>query len=596
MPWPVNFIAPSNSAAQISAVAAVSREPATMDVVWVNFDGSISWASWAAGAWFQSSDVVAAGSASVYSGIALASPASTMMLLWYAAPDGAMRQVSWSEQRFWLPSNQDGSFNELNLNNGGRGGMAAVARPPLSWVELLFTQKRGGLWHYSLNVDTSSMNWGPITGVGGASGLGVSAAALSPFQVDSWCVDESGSVYVIEGTPADPVELGPLKWGQPRRLSSTGSASLLGGLTSVARSATSAAMWYIGADGSILQYSTSDAGQSWTPDQVLQVAGLETGLAAVSLTPTTIDLFSVGQDGSVEDRSWSEGAGWNLVAAQPVDPGTASLSSRLAVVSPIPTGAAVTLVGQDGSVQVAAGWDTVPTPPAGLLGSSNYIFYSDCNNLQDVSVTVTVTEDIVPENANGWTIQLNGHSPSRLCTQQYVLALPPNSTELQYTIDNWYQVSPWGQVPPCPIWRKLVDIGSTTLAAGTTLFITLANNQNGIITGARFSIMHPVLPGSIEIPVVGSATLTELGIAVEDQAPITAFQLDICGPAGGGSTNFTSGAGMITYSASDQTPLTVLNSYPDCACSQDLGENSTMVYGTLPSGWASTVFNQSFHS
>jgi hypothetical protein len=602
MPWPVDFVAPANSAAQISAVAAVSREPATMDVVWVNFDGSVNWSSWAAGTWLWSGSVAPAGSASVYSGIALVSPAPTMMLLWYAAPDGAMRQASWSEHTFWQPSKQDGNFNQLKFNNGGSGGMAALVRTtPPSWVELLFTDNYGALWHYSHNVSSASnppgaaTSSGPITGPGYASGSGVSIAALSQLLLYSWCVSESGAVYIITGTPATS---GALKWGQPRMLAPAGSASTLGGLASVARSAASAAMWYIGAGGSIQQYSTGDAGQTWTPDQVLEVAGLDTGLAAVSLTTATIDLFSVGQDGSVEDRTWSDGAGWNPVGAQPVDPGTASLSSQLAVVSPIPAGPAVTLVGQDGSVQVATGWDMTPAPPTGLQGFSNYIFYSDCNNLRDVSVAVTVTDDIMPSNASGLSIQLNCYSPngSRLGAQQYALVLMANATELVYIIQNEFQGPPWGNVPPSPIQNNVAGIGSTVLAAGTTLTIALENDPDGVITGARFSVMYPAAPGVIEFPNSTFASLTGLGIAAEDQAPIVAFQLDICGPDNRAFTDFTSGAGTITYSASDQTPLTVLNSIPDCTGYWSTEENSTMAYGLLPSGWSSTVFNQPFHS
>ena len=38
---------------------------------------------------------------------------------------------------------------------------------------------------------------------------------------------------------------------------------------------------------------------------------------------------------------------------------------------------------------------TVPEPPGGLGGSSNYYLYSDCNPIVDLTVTINVTEDIV---------------------------------------------------------------------------------------------------------------------------------------------------------------------------------------------------------
>lgn len=75
-------------------------------------------------------------------------------------------------------------------------------------------------------------------------------------------------------------------------------------------------------------------------------------------------------------------------------------------------------------------------------------------------------------------------------------------------------------------------------------------------------------------------------------APIIAFEVVLAGPNGGQTTTLSSGAGTITYTASN--PLTVINYVPPCALTPNLGttENANSFYGELPPG-PSTRLTQS---
>jgi|HubBroStandDraft_6_1064221.scaffolds.fasta_scaffold652026_1 hypothetical protein len=41
-------------------------------------------------------------------------------------------------------------------------------------------------------------------------------------------------------------------------------------------------------------------------------------------------------------------------------------------------------------------WDMAPAPATACQDSPNYVYYSDCSTLRDVSIAVNMTEEIVP--------------------------------------------------------------------------------------------------------------------------------------------------------------------------------------------------------
>ncbi len=88
-------------------------------------------------------------------------------------------------------------------------------------------------------------------------------------------------------------------------------------------------------------------------------------------------------------------------------------------------------------------------------------------------------------------------------------------------------------------------------------------------------------------------TLTAIsGVDATDIAPITAFELNLVGPANSESATLSSGAGTITYAAT--SALTVLSSEPSCTESGYItAETANTVYGELPTG-SSNSFTQTF--
>jgi Ricin-type beta-trefoil lectin domain-like len=96
---------------------------------------------------------------------------------------------------------------------------------------------------------------------------------------------------------------------------------------------------------------------------------------------------------------------------------------------------------------------------------------------------------------------------------------------------------------------------------------------------------------------IGNQTMTLLslsGVTSNDVAPIVAFQVDFVDYLNGGNTVLSSGAGTITYTASN--PLTALSAPPACVDWNYITlETANSSYSVLPSN-ASTTLTQSFQT
>jgi hypothetical protein len=214
----------------------------------------------------------------------------------------------------------------------------------------------------------------------------------------------------------------------------------------------------------------------------------------------------------------------------------------------------------------------------GFGSAANQILFSDCNPLSGVSVTITVTEEIVCNVASGptsgFSFQLNAYSPTnyKCAWQQYVIALYGNT--LVGSVDNW-------PLTGNNIINSSSNIGSVPsdgIPAGYVLQITLQNDTENNITGMTF-----VVKDDQGKTIANSATvLTKIsGVSAADIAPIIAFELNLVGPVNGESTVLSSGAGTITYQAI--TPLTALSKEPPCAESDYFtGETANSLYSTMP--------------
>jgi hypothetical protein len=137
---------------------------------------------------------------------------------------------------------------------------------------------------------------------------------------------------------------------------------------------------------------------------------------------------------------------------------------------------------------------TVPPPDKGLGSNSNYILYSECKLLTDLTVTIHLTQDMVWESSSGTTkgfsFQLNAYSPKGAISawQQYVIIL--TDKKLQGAINNW-------PVTGDAIINERVNLLSKSdlrLPAEWELEISLRYDTNGVINGATYVVTDVGIP------------------------------------------------------------------------------------------------------
>jgi hypothetical protein len=229
--------------------------------------------------------------------------------------------------------------------------------------------------------------------------------------------------------------------------------------------------------------------------------------------------------------------------------------------------------------------------------NNNYVIgNSACSpNLQDVTVTVKVTTDLVSTsscgaaNNTGFSMQLNVNAPNTITNaqsawQQYVVEVGKKSFTAHTQL--WSAVAGEGFSAPEKAIEKVTSTG--TVPAGYTVEWKLTTDAS---TGNVRRVTYKVTNSS------GKSTSKTVSIPIANQAPIAAYQLDFVGYSDGCIATFTSGAGTITYEASS-TDFNALGSYPSCSIGPRglaiTAETSTNgVYGLLPSG-ASTKIVQDF--
>jgi hypothetical protein len=132
----------------------------------------------------------------------------------------------------------------------------------------------------------------------------------------------------------------------------------------------------------------------------------------------------------------------------------------------------------------------------------------------------------------------------------------------------------------------LANLPTNTLPAGYQIIITLLNDAADNITGATYTIINN--HGDI----VGNQTISLIDQPTQNLAPIVAFQLNFVGDIGGATTMLASGAGTMTYTASNA--LSVLNTEPSCVdWTYNTVEAANSMYSLLPDT-PSNTFTQSF--
>jgi hypothetical protein len=210
-----------------------------------------------------------------------------------------------------------------------------------------------------------------------------------------------------------------------------------------------------------------------------------------------------------------------------------------------------------------------------------------CNNLIGLSVTVIVDQDIVAvAGSNGFGFQINAYSAKGDYdgAQQYVVLVDPSTSPPQMTcmVDNWESKSQ----QLVNIQDELAALQTYSLPAGYKLTISLINDDFERITGATYLLMDN------QGHTIGNRTISFSDRPAMDLAPIVAFQMNFVGDINGATTTLSSGAGTMTYAASNL--MSVLNTEPACVdWTFSTVEAANSAYGLLPSA-PSQTFTQSF--
>jgi hypothetical protein len=221
-----------------------------------------------------------------------------------------------------------------------------------------------------------------------------------------------------------------------------------------------------------------------------------------------------------------------------------------------------------------------------LSSSHNLILVDNCKSLQNVTVTLHVTLDLVTSGNNGFSLQLNCYPQTNpqakyrdkpLNWFQYVIAVENNS--VQAGIQYWSEVKGFG-FSPSPNYVQFASVTSNQVPAGSVMRITLATASNGHVTGATFDFTDPS----------GSLSTYTFTFPSDCLCALYGFQVDLVGPPSGTHTcKFTSGLGVITYWVSSGT--LAVQSTNTCGGSQPgTGETSNVLYGDVVPASGQEIF------
>jgi hypothetical protein len=245
---------------------------------------------------------------------------------------------------------------------------------------------------------------------------------------------------------------------------------------------------------------------------------------------------------------------------------------------------------------------------------TNAVLTDQCQALDDVSVLLSVTEDLVTNDNGGFSLQLNAYPmPGVTCVGltlnwiQFVLYVSnvygPNTAAFQWQA--WAIGAPAGVWPkgqpkgptnpnqPVPAFTQppavITNVPSNRLPKGSSLSIALTTDPSHRVTKARFAVD---LPGAAEKSVIldfpasvpFNFTTGNTG-SVDAQFPIGGFQVNLVGPGNDSNATFTSGAGALGYSFPAGRSLSVQNGGVGAACGQypgaRTGETSNILYGPV---------------
>jgi hypothetical protein len=241
--------------------------------------------------------------------------------------------------------------------------------------------------------------------------------------------------------------------------------------------------------------------------------------------------------------------------------------------------------------------------------NNNAVFANKGQALDDVTVSLSVTQDLVTENNAGFTLQLN-------CTPMpgvSVVGIPLNWLQYVIYIDNfdgnhpntacyqwqawavgntgWPEGKPAGVGPSNQPVPGIVQPNSPVIATDVNNY--LAAGSNVTITLMTDPASHGITQATFTVQLAGEETKPALtlpfsksvpfnfangdpGVPFNAQFPIAAFQALVVGPGNCSTATFISGAGELTYSVKAGSSLSVQDGGVIGTC-----EKSNISYGQV---------------
>jgi hypothetical protein len=249
-------------------------------------------------------------------------------------------------------------------------------------------------------------------------------------------------------------------------------------------------------------------------------------------------------------------------------------------------------------------WVATTLLPAPAGGQNNY-YLADSNSaaMTGTTLTILVTEDVVPDNGEDYGFQFNCDSPAQpsganpLVWQQYIFVATQN--ELCFLVNCWRQqdllagpLFQWDSrpKPSNTVYNGVVPLPFTDnrLPKGWQLSMTLLTDNDKNVTGFTFSIAQP------NGTVLNSPAITLLSLnpnaTSANLAPIQNCTALLITNNGGTTTDFSAGQGV--FVCSETANLTA--SLSAGASGVTTGENSNVMYSSLPASYPDGEFYQLF--
>jgi hypothetical protein len=276
-----------------------------------------------------------------------------------------------------------------------------------------------------------------------------------------------------------------------------------------------------------------------------------------------------------------------------------------------PFAAAAARAGNEGSIA---------PPPPNFNSNHNYFMYGDGRPIRGLTVTIDIAEDVAAP--TGLNMQLNAYSPAgATCVyQQYCMGIDPKfetrlgwsnenfpSKEYRWLLHNRYRLpchapDPTEQTCKGDIFNMHGVVGffpriTNRLPVRAKFIWELINNADGAIVGAQYSFVNPQGKKTSTGPQLIKTFKLEGGAANIDAdavVPIHAFQMNIVGLNNGAHAELGSGAGSITYQATDV--LMPLGKQPPNVAAQGVftAESSNIKYDQVSAQQQQKIV-QNFH-